>query len=157
MDALRNKLILVLVLLSPLAMAFEEMDPECSNWGGVSPSQSLFFVDHKIDATPQNALMSRETDVESPTWIRVKYEDSHLQFENKTQGLGLPFTVYHMRAQWLLPDNTVLEESVTYFPEPSRCMALSLFPGQISTKIFVKRPDSSENLRLRVKVWSSYF
>jgi hypothetical protein len=157
MDALRNKLILLLILLSPNLLAMEVGAPECSTWGGVSESQALYFVDSQLDSSVQSTLLNSDVETQSPTWIRVSYSDSEIHFENKMPGYGLPFTIYHLKADWVNSDNQILENEGASFPDEFRCEGMSLFPSQVSRKIEIPRPQSSENLRLRVRVWTSLF
>jgi hypothetical protein len=156
MIALRNKLIFLMLIFSSGAWARDASAPECASWGGVRESKSIYFLDGLLEPDAQSALLDRATDSDLPSWLQIRYEKGALRFENKTPGLGLPFTIYHIRAEWLFSDGRVWEEGTVSFPEAMRCQILSLFPGQTSQSIVIKRPDSQENLRLRIRVWTSF-
>jgi len=157
MTALRNKLILLLLLLATPVWGADAFQPECADWGGVTESKALYFLDAAIEPSLQSSLLDRSVESDLPTWIQLRYENSELRFENRTPGLGLPFTIYHVKAEWVYPDGRVWEEVSVSFPDSFRCESLSLFPGQMSRSIHVKRPKSQENLRLKLRAWTSFF
>jgi hypothetical protein len=87
-----------------------------------------------------------------PSWFQVRIKDKSLRFENKMPGLGLPSTIYHVELAWLSPMGQIL--ATHSIPEEGVCASMSLFPGQVSPDYRIERPEVSETLRLRVKVWA---
>jgi hypothetical protein len=156
MNALRligwgRGLVFFLMCLSPRLFAEA---PECAAWGGVQEAQALHFLEFDVETSAQRTLLDTDS-AWGPTWMQVVFENSELRFENKMQGLGLPFTVYHVKVDWLSPNGVrVAAES---FPSDNRCEPLSLFPGGVSQSLPLRRPAAKEALRLRIRVWSAGF
>ncbi len=154
MDALRNLFISMLIVASTSVLAKGE--PECSTWNGIMLSENVYFLDPQVEGDLQSALLDAGDDW-GPFWIQARLEESSLSFLNKTPGLGLPFTIYHVEVNWISPRGESIAEATQSFPASLSCAPLSLFPGQSSRKIEITRPDVSEKLRLQLRVWVSPF
>lgn len=142
------------LVLCSTAQAYTE--PECSTWNGVLLSENVYFIDPENEKFGQRALLDAG-DRWGPFWVQAQLDGSELKFENKMPGLGLPFTIYHVEVNWIGREGVELSDAIQSFPAPASCAPLSLFPGQVSRSIEVKRPKTSENLRLQVKVWAAPF
>lgn len=125
--------------------------PECADWDGILYSDNVYFLDPIIESGVQKALLDAKEEW-GPLWLQIQLHQHALTIENKTPGLGLPMSVYHMQVDWIDRDGKVLKTQS--FPGGSSCDALSLFPGQTSMDIPLNRPNSNEALRLQVKVWA---
>jgi hypothetical protein len=135
------------LLVASVAYAKE---PPCAEWGGVRASQELYFSDVQ-DGASQSALIDLQGRF-GPSWFQVRIKDKSLHFENKMPGLGLPSTIYHVELAWVSPMGQII--ATNSIPEEGVCASMSLFPGQVSPDYRVERPEVSESLRLRVKVWA---
>lgn len=124
--------------------------PPCAEWGGVVESEQLYFLDPAPDSA-QSALIDFQGPFAS-SWLQAHVKGSRLVLRNKMPGLGLPTTIYHVQVEWVAQLGGLV--SSVSFPEEGVCESLSLFPGQYSPDLDLKRPDSLEPLRLRLKVWA---
>jgi hypothetical protein len=134
-----------------LATSAHAKAPPCAQWGGVSTSQDLNFLDVG-EGSSQSALVDLQGRF-GPSWLQASLDQGGLRFDNKTQGVGLPTTIYHVQVDWLSRMGEVVGSQA--FPEEGVCAPLSLFPGQYTDPLVLARPQTSEPLRVRLKIWAS--
>jgi hypothetical protein len=135
------------LLVAPTSIA---KAPPCAEWGGVRVSNDLYFSESQ-EGVSQAALLDLQGRYAS-SWLQAQFKGKSLRFENKMPGVGLPSTIYHVELTWLSPLGQILASKS--FPEEAVCASMSLFPGQVSPDYPVERPDVSEALRLRVRIWA---
>jgi hypothetical protein len=135
---------------SAASVASQAEGPPCANWGGVKASRELHFIEPSTE-TLQSALVDLEGRF-GPSWLESQIQDGGLRFENKMPGLGLATTIYHVQIDWITPLGRVL--ATQSYPSAGQCAAISLYPGHQSGVHHLKRPESVEALRVRLRVWA---
>lgn len=135
----------------PVSADAKSQAPECADWDGILYSENVYFLDPEVETGAQKALLDAKEEW-GPLWLQMKYQHGALTVFNKTPGLGLPMSVYHIQVDWIGRSGEVVETQS--FPGSTACDALSLFPGQESMDIPLDRPEVNETLRLQIKAWA---
>lgn len=87
------------------------------------------------------------------SWLEVDYSSSGIVIRNRQLGVGIPMTLFAIKAELLDESGAVMSEE--YLHDDAECAGLSLFPGQATRQFKLHSIESSrarllKRLRLRI-------